>query len=232
MKKWLIVLFSALTLSACSNTQTIIDWVDFIKVGDHTYYSVDSLEIADVSLISNQVDKVKFKVADVVKNTGYKTKAGDAAFHEIGTKIYEIKGQPNFLAVQVENTVNGYRIYCDRDLEEKCRFWFSDMPQDQVTKVDIIQELDSLEKKTLRTLETADEISELFSFLNNGKVNAEYTPDSNRNGETIDYKMVFYMVDGPFAYQFRMMKSGETYFWSPYSTEIVEPKVGKFFEGQ
>lgn len=115
MKK-IILLVSWIVLiiitTACKKEMVEIDWVDFIKFDGITYYSNgyltdderNNIELGEIYEI------VKFKVADVVSDTKYKTKDGDTAFHDVGTKVFSVVGYDTNFRLAID-TEYGIRLY-------------------------------------------------------------------------------------------------------------------------
>lgn len=111
----LIVMIFILHLVGCSNSNKgvpQIEWVDFIKFEGITYYSNDYLSDAEKNNIElGEVFKtVKKKIADVVYDTNYVINNGDAAFHDIGTKVYSVVGYDTKFRLAVEADY-GIRLY-------------------------------------------------------------------------------------------------------------------------
>lgn len=125
MRLLLLMMVVIFAMTACENedreetvestpeetTETIhIDWIDFIKFNDIMYTSVepDTYE-RDIEL-GAEYSEVEFKLSDVVIDPSYLSRNGDAAFHEIGTKVYEVVGyRPEFrLAVKVSSKTRLY----------------------------------------------------------------------------------------------------------------------------
>ncbi|MEH7744627.1 hypothetical protein V7659_06165, partial [Neobacillus drentensis] len=122
-----LLILLVIVLSGCQThgQHAVIDWVDFIKWDDKEYDGIYSGVISDKKYIGEKLGEVKFKVADNVSDLEYKIKNGDAAFHEKGTDIFTIKGEPNLIAVKSSRAINGYDIYYSRD-EEKNHWQFKD----------------------------------------------------------------------------------------------------------
>ena len=72
-------------LAGCSS----IEWTDFIKLNDITYYSDLRNDPLDESTLS-PYGEIKHNVQGI-SNPGYKIKNGDAAFLEEGTSVYSIR---------------------------------------------------------------------------------------------------------------------------------------------
>src|SRR4051794_25566559 len=99
MKKSGLILLCMFFLVSC-NSQTIIDWVDFVKINGKQYEAVYTAVISDSANIGERVGEVKFKVADNVTNPSYRIKDGDAAFWEKGTEIYSVVDRKDLIAIQ------------------------------------------------------------------------------------------------------------------------------------
>lgn len=108
----------------------------FIKWDGEDYTALYSGVLADEQYISKEIGTVNFKVADNVTNTSYKTKDGDAAFHEKGTRLFSIEGQEDLLAVKDESVVNGYRVYSAKEDTEN-KWDFNNLPLDKVQHIEI-----------------------------------------------------------------------------------------------
>ena len=100
-----LILFLPLLSVGCANVEwgfASIDWVDFIKLNDISYYGdyrSDSIDENDLSLY----DKIRHNVNNV-RNPAYKIKNGDAAFLEAGTPVYSVAGYaPTFRLVARKN---------------------------------------------------------------------------------------------------------------------------------
>ena len=74
-----------------------IDWVDFVQLRATQY--VASTTPASEGDLGPVIAHVKVKVAGSVCDPGYRPKDGDAAFLDVGTAIYALKGHPTDDAV-------------------------------------------------------------------------------------------------------------------------------------
>src|SRR5258708_4347371 len=118
----LVVLLPFLGLVSCAfpsngsfspNTQNVvIDWVNFIHFKGITYLAAPtrpgrSLTESD---LGPAFATVKFKLDGNVKDPRYQSKDGDAAFLDVGTKVFTMKGyNPTFrLATQQKNAFTLY----------------------------------------------------------------------------------------------------------------------------
>lgn len=88
-----------------------IDWIDFVMFNDIQYEGTwnNNKNLEGIKL-GEEYEIVQFKLSDVVGNPSYKIKNGDSAYHEIGTKVYEIEGYKPSFRVAIK-TSEGIRIY-------------------------------------------------------------------------------------------------------------------------
>src|SRR3954467_12899179 len=111
----LLVMFILVGCRSPLPQNVVIDWVDFVKWNGVEYDGIFNGVLADESFLDKKIGEVKFRVADHVSDPEYKTKDGDAAFHEKGTPIYSIKGEPNIIAVKSSDAIKGYSVYYSRE---------------------------------------------------------------------------------------------------------------------
>jgi len=71
-------------------TGTVIDWSDFIRFGGVSYVRTPA-ELAEDDL-GSQLGTVQFRVSGNVSDPAYRAKDGDAAFLEVGTPVYTVRG--------------------------------------------------------------------------------------------------------------------------------------------
>ena len=105
-------------LAACqlpgstSGCHAQIDWVNFIQVNSTQYVAgPESTTVLQESDLDAVVANVKFKVSGNVCDPGYRVKDGDAAFLDVGTPIYLVKGHPQSeqLAARFNGSLIVYR---------------------------------------------------------------------------------------------------------------------------
>ncbi|TJY42577.1 hypothetical protein E5161_06900 [Cohnella pontilimi] len=227
--KMLSALIALIALCGCSRMPTnpikgnaVIDWVDFIKLNGNSYYASWEMVIQNPNLVTHEVvGEVKFKVADVVTNPGYITKDGDAAFLEIGTKLYRVEGYEvnEMIAAKDETRIGGYRLFLEDGFAPKVRRSYKDVPKDKVEKIELYQ----LEETTpYKTLAGGDK-ERFIQLLDSGKDTPNYTPQ-NRERDPTYYHMVFYTGE-PIANAFTIADDGTNVFFSPWDTRIVDPQI-------
>lgn len=209
--------------------QSIIDWVDFIKFDGKEYLGIHSGVLADTNDLGEKIGTVKFKVADNVRNPNYKTKDGDAAFHEKGTEIFQIKNQPHLIAVKDTQAMNGYRVYFSND-DIDYEWHFKDMPIEKVKAIEIYR-VDSPEKeKKISALTNIEDVSNFLAILMESKVDADFYPHTQKNDPLL-YKMIFFTED-PIAYKYNLFFDGQTYYWYPWDTNILSNDIKTFIDGE
>ncbi|MEK4630251.1 MAG: hypothetical protein ABS944_13900 [Solibacillus sp.] len=222
MKKWVLFATLSLILTGCLNeTHTEIDWVDFVRFNDTTYYGSYSKEITSETDLGEVASIVEFKVAENVTNSSYKIKNGDAAFHEKGTKIYEVKGTEGIFAVKSDHKINGYQIY-----SEKERNRFDEMDQTTVIKIELYQQLDDGMLLHMNTIDNKETIQTLLSILNAGQEDREFEP--NWTEHNLDYYHLLFYHGGPIVDSYSLHYDGETYYWYPFEATILDEKISEF----
>lgn len=229
MKKLGVFIFLLLVLTGCGHapfeSYAEIEWVDFIKWDGQEYDGIQNGELADRKLIGNRIGEVKFNVSENIHTTGYKIKDGDSAFHEKGTKIYEIKGEPNLIAVKSSRSINGYDVYYSRE-DGKYRWHFKDMPIDKVNKIEIFLSDSSNSYKPITNIYEPEKVRQFLGILKNSKENPDFQPKTE-NGDPSYYQMVLYTGD-PIAYKYDIQFDGHTYYWHPWESSILSNEIQDF----
>lgn len=224
----LSIILLPLLLVACrftsTESQTIIEWVDFVRWNGVEYNGVQSGVLANENFIDEKVGEVKFKVADHVTNPSYKIKDGDAAFHEKGTEIYSIKGNPELLALKDKTSINGYKVYFAKGTTEY-KWYFKDVPIEKVNLIEIYQSYSPNTKK-ISEIKEKEKIISFLDILKNSKEDSNFQP-SNANTDPTHYEIVLY-TDEPIAYKYGIEFDGANYYWYPWDTSILSNEIGKF----
>lgn len=225
MKKWVLIGLLSVLLASCVGvtTQVEIDWVDFVKFNDVSYVGSYSKELTSEQYLGEVVSVVQFKVADNVTDSNYKTKNGDAAFHEKGTKIYEVKGVEDMYAVKDDGKVSGYQIY-----EESMKNEFENVEQTAITKIEIHQWLPDGSYKLQKELKEQAELTAFLALLNTSVENIEFEPKSNDKDPDY-YELLFYNA-GPIVNKYSLHYDGETYYWYPFEVAILDSQVGEYLQ--
>ncbi|WP_186328778.1 hypothetical protein [Bacillus sp. X1(2014)] len=228
MRKTMSLLFLLIiVLSGCQThgQHAVIDWVDFIKWDDKEYDGIYSGVIADEKYIGQKLGEVKYKVADNVSDPEYKIKNGDAAFHEKGTDIFTIKGEPNLIAVKSSRAINGYDIYYSRD-EEKNHWQYKEMPAERVNRIEIYQEYTADDTKRITEIINPEQVNLFLQLLNNSKDTPNFQPNMEK-GDPDMFQIILYTGD-PVAYMFPLQYDGHNYFWFPSDTSILSDEIQAF----
>ncbi|KGE16903.1 hypothetical protein [Paenibacillus wynnii] len=221
--KMLILLTVAILLSGCSmRGSSAIDWVDFVKLNGNSYSGSWESVIKNPNLVTREiVGEVKFKVSDVVTNPDYRTKDGDAAFLEKGTKLYRVEGfkTNEVIAARDKGSIGGYHLYVEDGFYKNVRQHYKDVIKDNVERVELFYLEDVNPYKTL----VDDEKKRFIHLLESGKNTPNYTPQ-NKDGDPEYYKIVFY-IDEPIAFRFTLVDDGINVFFSPWDTRLVDIEI-------
>lgn len=221
----LLVMFILIGCRSPLHQNVVIDWVDFVKWNGVEYDGIFNGVLADESFLDKKIGEVKFRVADHVSDPEYKTKDGDAAFHEKGTPIYSIKGEPNIIAVKSSDAIRGYSVYYSRE-GKKYRWLFQDMPVEKVNKIEIYQLQPSNTMERLTELNNSEQISHFIQLFKNSKESPNFQPNTEK-GDPLFYRVVFY-TDEAIAYLQNMQYDGYAYYWFPNETAILSNEIQAF----
>lgn len=217
LKKLSMLMLGMLILCSCDSRglanptkgvhQASIDWVDFVKLQDNQYQGLYNAVIADPSLVTEKVvGEVEFNVAKTVTNPSYRIQPGDAAYLDIGTKLYEVEDfEPNeLIAAADEYSINGYRLYSSDDHRDKMtRIYFDDIAKHEMKKI----EWYDIESRELAVSLDAEESKKLIEKLLAGTQKDDYIPPQTCL-EPTNYQVVFYSGD-PLGYFFTLVDDGE-----------------------
>ncbi|PYI55426.1 hypothetical protein [Paenibacillus flagellatus] len=190
----------ALTATACA--QVIVDWVDFVRLDGRTYEAQWEAVVADPSRIGQEVGSVKHMLNGNVKRANYKSKDGDAAYLDKGTKLLSLTGVDAEAAVVVADGryPNGYKVYANRDdagMLERIR---AEPEPGKTAKVDWIRE-EGTSVEPYRTVE-GDEAGTLVRLL----VSPAAEPEQRGigSGAQASYYSAVVYTDSPFAVRIRI----------------------------
>lgn len=224
MKKWMCILVLAVIslTAACSQegTKSVIDWVDFLKIGDKRYIGVYEAVLTNESYLGEEeIGEVKFTVGDVVTKTDYKIKNGDAAYLPMGTKIKAIKGIPSedVVTVRDENAVNGYKIYINEEKQNDYARSFDEVVKKEIEYIEIIHD-----DNVVNQLENQQK-TEFMGLLSGGLNMESFTPDQTL-GDPMIYSILMY-TDGPFAYQYHIYDDHKQIYFNPDKTRILNGSI-------
>ena len=235
---WLIILLLAAgcsiggsdgpSESGGSGSNTVIDWVDFVKVGGNQYESLYSLAVADPKHVTDEViGKVEFTVSGNISDPGYRIKDGDAAFLPVGTPLYAIEGldPERFAAAEDDSMIHGYKVYFNRENEEGRTWHYRDLDQDAVVAVEVYTGYTAPEKLAEFSGES---VKDILMLLNESKQDSSYMP-STAEGDPAEFRLIFY--DGSrLAQVHRIYRDDLHYYWSPWDTNIIDDAIGAYLE--
>ena len=224
--KRLVLFTAAILLCSCSSNplkgSASIDWVDFVKLNGNSYTgSWESVMKNPEQVTTEVLGEVKFKVSDVVTNPDYKTKDGDAAFLEKGTKLYRVEGfkSNEVIAAINKKRIGGFHLYVEDGFSKNVTQHYKDVIKNNVERVELYHQDDVIPYKTLAN----DEKKRFIHLLESGKNTKDYIPQ-NKDGDPEYYKVVFY-TDKPFAFVFSLVDDGVNVFFSPWETRIVDIEI-------
>jgi len=216
---FLALLLTLAMLSGCRSIggQTIIDWVDFLKLNGISYTGQWSAVVTDPAQIGGEIGKVKFNVADNVHHSGYKTKEGDAAFLPKGTVVYEVNGYPDrsFVAVKDSEAYNGYRLYAD---DRKIRELAASLEPDE-RKVSSARLYEGYTDFKLLMELKASRAALFVSMLKRSEEREDYTP-AVTNGDPKAYRIVLDTGDA-IGYSNFLYDDGIRYYWHDNNIKLL-----------
>lgn len=191
MKKTILFALSLIIISTgCIKGMTEIEWVDFIKFDGIMYVSNDYLtndELDNIEL-GEVYDTVKHKIADAVFDTKYKARDGDAAFHEIGTKVYSVLGYDTDFRLAVQ-TEYGIRLY---EADSNPNASYGKEILDIENKVDYITLNSESDAQTvIATIDNKTDVESITNIV----LNSPIVNEVNRTSDT-RYFLEFHLIDG------------------------------------
>ncbi|MNI20053.1 hypothetical protein D3C73_735110 [compost metagenome] len=229
-KKWVsAMLIGLFLLSGCRFAgQTIIDWVDFLKLNGITYEGAWNSVLTDPNKIGKEIGRVRFKVQGNVHDSGYKIKDGDAAFVEKGTAIFEVLGYPDKDVIAVEDKfgVNGYRIFVEKNQQ-----LVRELPaEDKVKKVRLTQEGQQGEEVKVIAELSGSSASFFVTVLNRGIRSESFTP-SRANGDSISYPFVLDTGEA-IGYRSQIFYDGDHYFTQDGYPVLLPSEIAYYFTAE
>lgn len=178
-------------LASCAHTH--IDWVDFIQYDYIKYVRNYENEMEGTPLTEDDLDKeyftVKRKLSGVVNNPGYISKSGDAAYLDVGTQIYTIKGyDPDFrVAAFHDGQIILYEAYTNKWAEKGSELL--DI-KDRVESISVIEDKDEGHEK-LTDIDDDSTVRRLVDMIVEAPVD-----DSENIGDEQYYFLTFHLNDG------------------------------------
>ncbi len=199
-------------------SHTIIDWVDFIKLNGNTYEGMYNGVISNPDLVTERiVGVIKFKVDENVTNPNYKTKNGDAAFLEKGTKLYAIEGlnEENYIAAVDKKRINGFRVFYNEEDNGRKGWHFKDLDQQKIISIEIHE---GYEGENLLVKHEGSAVKTFLNLLNDSTELNNYQPET-KNGDPKSYRI---------AQIHHIFKDDNHYYWSPWDTNILDGSIEDF----
>ncbi|MBS4197958.1 hypothetical protein [Lederbergia citri] len=216
MKKYIII--ACLVLLTGCHSNVVIDWVDFLQFNGEQYNG-STLEIADPELIGKKVGKIKHTLENNVKDPSYKSKDGDAAYISKGTALYEVKNESNLLAIRDKDSINGYKIYSKENYAANTSYF----NKDEVTKVQIFDEVSYNQFILRKAISDKKDISQLFDILKSGKPDSTVAFDySNPNMNSF---VILVYTSSPIAEKIPLFFDGKQYFWYNHDSEVLPKEI-------
>ncbi|WP_425800768.1 hypothetical protein ACHOLT_11590 [Desulfitobacterium sp. Sab5] len=207
-KRLFLVLISLIVmLSGCGISQTVIDWVDFVKLNDIQYlrnnYSIDA------NNLGSQIGEVKFRLSGNINDPNYKAKNGDAAFLEKGSPIYTVNGYKSSfrIAVRSSNNIVVYQVFNNPNAKIGADI------ADIFNKVEYIGISDETNDKEIVAIRDVTKINEMVDMLLKAPVNP--SSRSERTGKR--YFISYHLKDGSEFKGAYWSESGQ------YSNEFMLP---------
>lgn len=226
MYKKYMTLLLIFVLSGCSDMpfnqpKVVIDWVDFVKWKGTNYMSDWTTVVTSADIIGEEVGEIAFKVADVVHDSDYRTKDGDAAFLDIGTKLFRVEGysENEMLAAQDPNALGGYKLYKAEGIQGQDPLDFNALSKENIQKVELYL---GQEKKPYKVLK-GKELKTFLKLLEEGTDSPGYSPNT-RNGYPTYYQMVFDTGEA-FGYNQSLDDDGLNVFYYPNELRLVDSGI-------
>lgn len=231
MKRIIALLFiSSIFIVACQpssssiTSHTIIDWVDFVKIDDVQYEAIYSGVIADPDNIGEEIGEVAFKMDQHITDASYKVKNNDASYLEIGTKIFSVKDEPSFVAVQDHEEINGYRLYQAQGETTHDQWTFTLIDQKEIKKLEIYQGYTAPDLHEAYT--NAEEIMQIIEILEEAEEKPSFTPDIS-NGDPDIYHIVCY-TNHLIAATEVLFFDGNVWYWYPHDVAMISDDIEEF----
>jgi len=203
----IVMLLGLLIAAGCSGPRygNIIDWIDFVNIGDTAYQGVYNGVLRDPDSVTDEVvGTVGKKLDGNVTDSGYRSRPGDAAFLEKGTKLYRVDGfaPEDLVAVRDEERIGGYRLYAREQYDGLPNEDFDAVLQAKPSSVSIYR---WRETEPIRIL-TGSESETFADYLRQAAYTPEYRSQSQQ--DPVYYHFVF-DTEEPILYTFGLDDDGE-----------------------
>ena len=197
-----LALLAALALApACTSGVTTVDWVDFIQFDEIRYFRASPPVAIDDSYLGTQFAQVKFNVSDNVTDPYYRSEDGDAAFLDVGTPVYEVRGySPNF---RLAASFDGQLILYEADSNPSATVGADLLDiEGKVTSIAINSETDGTTE--LAAIDDPDQVAALVAL-----VLAAPVDQRPRDHDGPRYFVAFQLIDGTRVANAYWLDSGE-----------------------
>ncbi|MDO3413044.1 hypothetical protein QWJ34_24990 [Saccharibacillus sp. CPCC 101409] len=201
----LTVLLSSTACSTLQHRSTIIDWIDFVKIGDDTYTGLWDGVLRDSDTVTDEaVGTVKKKLEGRVNSPNYRSRSGDAAFLEKGTKLYRVEGfEPEeAVAVRSDEQIGGYKLYVRDGFKELPSSQFGPITETKLASAAIYR---IGETQPLREL-SGDELERFVKLLRSGTDASDYAWNSPNDPQ---YYSVVFDTGEPILYTLPIWDDGK-----------------------
>src|SRR5579863_8269901 len=176
-----------------------VDWVNFIRFNGITYLA-DSQHIAP-TLLGVKFTQVKFKLEGNVNAPNYHSKDGDAAFLNVGTVVYTVKGYRSTFRLAAYQDKSLILFEADTNPMAKTGNDLVDIAG-KVYSIGVNSAQDS--KLQLGVIKDPQEVTSLVNMVLAAPVNQQFTASAGTQ-----YVVVFYLNDNTTLSRMFWLTSGE-----------------------
>jgi hypothetical protein len=215
--------------SAIIEHNTIIDWVDFLKLNNISYTGSWQAALTDPSKLGEEIGKVAFQVADHVHDPHYITKDGDAAFLAIGTVVRAISDYPNheIVAVQDAHAIGGYKLYVEDGKQKELGLTFEEAVHKKITQVSFYP-MDSAGKPIVE-LKNGSQLFLISLMQTAAQDQTLHTQTASKN--PVYYRLV--MNSGSaIGYVDTIYKDGNHYYWDHPEANLLPSAFAYYFANE
>nr|WP_144922912.1 hypothetical protein [Paenibacillus bovis] len=218
MRIWLPLACLVFIVSGCNKMeQTKIEWNDFLQFNGGKYSSDLRAELSDTAFIGEVIGVIKHTLNGNIHDPDYESKDGDAAYLEVGTKLYSVINHPHLIAVKDKSAINGYKIFSRESTD------FLDFPVFTKRKISKIELHNDEIKKEITNSQVLNEIIRVFQ-LGNVTDQVSYSQDDIQSFFIILY------TSTPFAGKYKIFYDGERYFLNQHNVHIFSDELNLFFD--
>ncbi|OWA34048.1 hypothetical protein B9G55_17095 [Saccharibacillus sp. O16] len=203
----IILLLCLLVTAGCSAPRygTIIDWIDFVTINDTSYIGLSHGVLRDPNQVTQTVvGEVTQKLDGNITDSAYRSRSGDAAYLEKGTKLYAVTGfaPEELIATPDEQQIGGYKLYVREQSDKLPQEDFDAVLQANPSSVSIYR---WGEVKPLQVL-TGSESRTFLTYLQQAVHTPEYRANSQQDPA---FYQVVLDTGEPVQVMFRLEDDGE-----------------------